>query len=126
VTPAPPPRGESDRILIEDIRFYGHHGARESERRTGGWFSVDVELALDLAPAALADNLAATVDYAAVSRRVVEVGTGPPVALLERLATLLAEALLKEFPVAEVGLRVRKLSASGMQGIPSVQLRRGR
>jgi len=51
---------------------------------------------------------------------------GQSVSLLERLAGLMAEALLKEFPVAEVTLRVRKLSAVGVQGIPSVRIRRGR
>ncbi len=124
--PATPPRGGSDTIVIEDIRFYGHHGALPAERTTGGWFSVDVELSLDLAPAALSDDLGGTVDYAAVARRIVEVGTGPSVSLLERLATLLAEALLKEFPVTEVALRVKKLSAVGMPGIPSVRIRRRR
>ena len=126
MSPLPPSGGSFDTILIEDIRFYGYHGVLESERAAGGWFSVDVELALDLVPAALSDDLAATVDYATVARRIVEVGAGQSVSLLERLAGLMAEALLKEFPVAEVTLRVRKLSAVGVQGIPSVRIRRGR
>ncbi len=124
--PTPPPRGAFDRIVIEDIRFSGRHGAEESERAAGAWFSVDVELALDLAPAALSDDLGATVDYAAVAQRIVEIGTGQSVSLMERLATLLAEALLKEFSVAEVTLRVKKLSAKGVRGIPSIQIRRTR
>src|SRR6266850_952002 len=66
------------------------------------WFSVDVELALDLAPAAVSDDLAAAVDYGAVARRIVEIGTRQRVNLIERLAGLIAEALLKEFPAPEV------------------------
>ena len=124
--PPPQSREAFDTILIEDIRFYGHHGAEASERAAGGWFSVDVELTLDLAPAAISDDLTATVDYAAVARRIVEVGTGGSVSLLERLASVLAESLLKEFPVAEVTLRVRKLSVIGVRGIPSVRIRRRR
>ena len=34
-----------DRLLLEDVRFYGHHGVTPAEQALGVWFSVDVELA---------------------------------------------------------------------------------
>ena len=45
---------------------------------------------MDLAPAAASDDLRTTVDYGLVTARIVEVGTGERVNLLERLAGRLA------------------------------------
>ncbi|MGH7319740.1 MAG: dihydroneopterin aldolase [Candidatus Rokuibacteriota bacterium] len=128
MSPVRPARDASDILLVEDIRFYGHHGVTPAQQEVGAWFSVDVELALDLTPAALSDDLGATVDYELVVRRVVAVATERRVRLLERLAGLLSEVLLREFPVREVTVRVRKLTAplEGLQGTPGVQLTRRR
>ncbi len=128
MSPVRPARGESDILLVEDIRFYGHHGVTPAEQEVGAWFSVDVELALDLTPAALSDDLGAAVDYGLVVRRVVAVATEKRVRLLERLAGLLCEALLREFPAREVTVRVRKLTApiDGVAAIPGVRMKRTR
>jgi dihydroneopterin aldolase len=117
-----------DRIRLEDVRFWGHHGAGQAERDVGQWFAVDVDLAVDLGPAALSDDLAATVDYEAVARRIVEVGTGQRVSLIERLAALIADGLLRDFPADEARVRVRKLHAplGGLTGSVSVELTRRR
>lgn len=118
----------ADRLLLEDVRFFGHHGVSGAERTVGVWFSVDAELSVDLASAALSDDLAATVDYGAVARRIVEIGTQGRVNLIERLAGLIAQALLREFPAREVRVRVRKLAPplEGLVGTPAVELTRRR
>jgi dihydroneopterin aldolase len=118
----------SDKLLIEGVRFYAHHGVTPAERTIGAWFSVDAELMVDLAPAAVSDDLGSTVDYGAVAARIVEVGTKEPVNLLERLAGRVAQALLGEFPCREVRVRVRKLTPplGGLSGIPGVELTRRR
>lgn len=128
MSPIRPARGVSDLLQVEDIRFYGHHGVTPAQQEVGAWFSVDVELALDLTPAALSDDLEATVDYGLVVRRVVTVGTEQRVRLIERLAGLLAEALLREFPSREVTVRVRKLTPSidGIPAVPGVRMKRTR
>jgi len=89
---------------------------------------VDVELWLDLAPAAASDDLRATVDYGLLAARIVEVSTKERVNLLERLAGRLAQMLLGEFLCDEVRVRVRKLTPplEGLQGIPGVELTRRR
>ena len=124
----PPPRGGSDTIFLENVRFFGHHGVTKAHQNLGAWFSVDVALALDLTPASLSDDLGATVDYGLVVRRIVEIGTKERVNLLERLAGLLADALLREFPAREVRLRVRKLTPpmEGLHGTPGVEITRRR
>ena len=118
----------TDRLLLEDVRFFGHHGVSKAEQTVGVWFSVDAELAMDLAPAAVSDDLAAAIDYGEVARRIVEIGTEGRVNLIERLAGLIAQALLREFPTRQVRVRVRKLTPplQGLVGTPSVELVRTR
>jgi dihydroneopterin aldolase len=117
-----------DKLTLDDVRFFGRHGVTKAEESIGAWFSVDVALSLDLAPAAISDDLGAAVDYGAVARRIVEIGTGPRVNLIERLAGLIAEAVLREFPAREVCVRVRKMTAplDGVVGTPGVELTRRR
>ena len=118
----------TDKLFVEDVRFYGQHGLTTAEQAVGAWFSVDAELAVDLAPAALSDDVGATVDYGRVMQRIVEIGTKSHVNLLERLAGLLSDAILREFPTSEVRVRVRKLTPplGGLVGIPGVEITRRR
>jgi len=99
-----------DRIILQGIRFYGHHGVTEAERELGQRFQVDVELHLDLRRAGGSDTLSATVDYAEVHQAVVEVGTKERFHLLETLAERIARTLLERFPVKEVKVRAAKPS----------------
>lgn len=124
----PPSHAGSDTVFVENVRFFGHHGVTKAQQTVGAWFSVDVELSLDLTPASLSDDLRATVDYGEVAGRIVEIGTKERLNLLERLAGLLAEALLREFPAREVRLRLRKLTPplEGLHGIPGVEITRRR
>jgi len=118
----------TDKLFVEDVRFYGQHGLSKAEQVVGAWFSVDAELSLDLTPAALSDDVGATVDYGQVIQRIVEIGTKHRVNLLERLAGLLSDAILREFPTSEVRVRVRKLTPplEGLTGTPGVELTRRR
>src|SRR5437870_13580567 len=113
----------TDKLMLDDVRFYGQHGVSPAEKTVGAWFSVDVELALDLESAAATDDLGATVDYGALARRIVEIGTGHRVNLIERLAGMIVEALLREFPAKSVRVRVRKLTPplEGLVGTPAVE-----
>ena len=118
----------ADKLLLEDVRFYGQHGLTRAEQTVGAWFSVDVELAVDLSSAMVSDQVAATVDYGLVARRIVEIGTKNRVNLIERLAGLIVEAMLREFPAQQVRVRVRKLTPplEGLVGTPAVELVRRR
>ena len=115
-------------MFLEDLRFYGHHGVTRDERSVGAWFSVDAEMAVDLGPAAASDDVRSTVDYGLVATRIVEICTKQRVNLLERLAGLVAQALLGEFPCEEVRVRIRKLTPpmDGLHATPGVQITRRR
>jgi dihydroneopterin aldolase len=88
--------------------FQGRHGVLEHEQREAQPFQVDVELVLNLQPAAVDDDLSKSVDYGVVfdvTRQIVE---STSFRLLEALAEAIAQELLTDFPVQEVGVRVRK------------------
>jgi dihydroneopterin aldolase len=100
----------------------------KAEQDVGAWFSVDAELTVDLSAAALSDDLRATVDYGGVAKRIVEIGTGHRMNLIERLAATIADAILRDFGVDEVRVSVRKLTPAmeGVMGTPGVELTRRR
>jgi len=98
----------ADRIRLTNMRFYGHHGWHEEERRLGQHISIDVELAADLAAAGRADDLFKTIDYGPVYDTVKEIEGSGPFKLLEAMAERIAQALLERFPAEEVVVRVRK------------------
>ncbi|MEX0952443.1 MAG: dihydroneopterin aldolase [Nitriliruptoraceae bacterium] len=101
----------SDRIAIRGIEAFGHHGVFDHETRIGQRFVVDVALDLDLSAAAASDQLRDTVDYGHLAARVVEVVTGEPVALIERLAARIADECLVDTRVTSATVTVHKPAA---------------
>ena len=97
-----------DRIHLKGIEFYGYHGLIPEEKTLGGWYQVDVEVLRDLKRAGETDKIKDTVDYPAIYKKVVEVGTNGQFQLLERLAHRIAEEILKSFDIDEIVVRVRK------------------
>lgn len=99
----------SDRVVLAGLEFLARHGVNDWEKVEPQRFEVDLELALDVRPAALADDLAQTVDYRGVydtTRRVIEDNTFD---LIETLAEAIArEVLGANAAVEEVTVRVRK------------------
>ena len=71
------------------------------EKRLGQRFTVSVDLEVDTRPAAAADDLKLTVDYAEVIRTVEGQLTGKPVYLIETLAQQIAARILGTFPVVK-------------------------
>lgn len=117
-----------DRLVVRGLRVTGRHGVLASERSTGQDFVVDVALTLDTRAAAASDEVADTVDYADLARRLAAVVAGPPVALVETLAGRLAETCLIDPRVSEVEVTVHKPQAP--IGLPvedvSLTVHRGR
>jgi len=98
-----------DRIVLKNMRFYGHHGVDAAERDLGGQFSYDVEMLMDLTKAGETDDLHHTVDYKAVYDLIANTQRRG-FNLLEALALNIARAILGEFEIDEVTVRARKQS----------------
>lgn len=100
-----------DRIAITGIAGTGFHGVFEHERREGQQFVVDVELGLDIRPAAEADDLSLTVDYGTVADGVHALIVGEPLDLIESLALRMLDVCLDSPSVRWASVTVHKPDA---------------
>lgn len=101
----------TDSILLEGMQFYAYHGVNPEERALGQRFLVDVELQADLRVPGRSDDLADTISYSDVYKRVRDIVTGQPRDLIEAVAHEIALGLLREFPAQVVTVTVRKPEA---------------
>jgi 7,8-dihydroneopterin aldolase/epimerase/oxygenase len=100
--------GSEDKILLEGMIFHGRHGTLPAERELGQPFVVDIELRLDLQAAGLSDDLTQTVDYSEVHRQAKEIVEGPPVSLTETVAERIAGAIMENYLVEAIRVKVAK------------------
>lgn len=97
-----------DLITIRELEVHYHVGVPDSERAKAQRLLVDVEMESDFGAAAASDDLTKTVDYYAVSRRVLKFGEGRSWKLIETLSVDLAEAVVREFGASRVTVEVKK------------------
>jgi FolB domain-containing protein len=98
-----------DVIELRGLRVVAVCGVLPHERDRPQPIELDLDIALDLSAAGSSDDLADTADYGAICARVEEVATGGGFALLERLATTVADAVLEDERVTSVTVAARKL-----------------
>jgi dihydroneopterin aldolase len=97
-----------DRLLLEGLQFFGHHGDVEAERALGGRVDVDVEIRADLHVAGRTDQLSDTLDYVRCYETVRHVVETRQHNLLETVAEGIAAALLADERIDGVRVRVAK------------------
>jgi dihydroneopterin aldolase len=96
-------------FFIEGLEVYGHHGVPPEERVLGQRLLYDVRLTMEECRAAATDQVEDTVDYTEVIDLITEVATEKSYSLLERLAQVTAETLLRRFDLLdEVWVQVTK------------------
>lgn len=115
-----------DKIILQDMEFYGYHGVLEEETRLGQKFVIGLEMGLDLKKAGKSDDRADTVSYADVFSVVQDIVEGRPRNLIEAVAEDIAAAVLKHFTVHYVTVKVKKPSAPvpGHFGFMAVEITR--
>jgi len=97
-----------DAITLRRIRAYGRHGADPGERERRQPIEIDVCAEMDLRGAGASDDLADTLDYAALRERFVQIVATTSYALLERLACDLLDALFLDSRVASAKITLSK------------------
>ncbi len=118
-----------DRIELRGLRLVAIVGVLPEERTRAQPLELDVDLAVDMSAAGASDALDDTVDYGAVCDTLARVADEARPQLLERLAVLLADAVLALDPrIGEVQLAVRKLRPPVPHALSSsgVRVTRGR
>jgi dihydroneopterin aldolase len=103
-------------VEVRDLRVFGRHGVHEEERERGQDFVFDVEL--EVGERGTSDRLEDAVDYVEVARSVREVSDARQFALLEALATSVADELERRFAPERLRVRVRKpeVRPAGLEG----------
>lgn len=100
-----------DRIVLEGLTTECIIGFVDWERRVAQTVVIDLELPCDCARAAASDDVAATVDYKQVAKRVLGWVQASQFHLIETLAQRLAVLLLQEFPLEWIRIRIGKPGA---------------
>ncbi|MEK3979371.1 dihydroneopterin aldolase [Psychrobacillus sp. FSL K6-2836] len=96
-----------DYIHLNDLEFYGFHGALPEETKLGQIFRVTITLACDLKRAGETDNLEETVNYAEVFELCKEIVEGKPYLLIEAVAEKIASSILHTYAAKVSGCRIQ-------------------
>lgn len=105
------PTLSDDRIFLRGLTAECIIGFIEWERRVKQTVVVDLELPVDCRRASVSDDVADTVDYKRVAKRVLAYIEASEFKLVETLAHRLAMLLLEEFALEWVRLSVNKPGA---------------
>ncbi len=100
-----------DIVFIRDLRMETVIGIYEWEREIKQPVVLDLEMGTDIAKAAASDAIEDTLDYKAVSKRLIEFVEESEFQLVESLAERCAGIVLKEFKVPWVRLTLNKVGA---------------
>lgn len=100
-----------DTIYLNDLRIETVIGVNDWERRIKQTVVLDVELGTDIRAAAASDDIARTLDYKAVAKRIIAFVGDSNFYLVETLAERVAGILVDEFKVPWCRLRINKQGA---------------
>lgn len=96
------------RISIVDVEVFYRVGVPDAERAQPQRLLLTIEMEFDFAKAAKSDSIADTIDYFAVTQRLLKFGDGKSWKLIEKLAADIANLVLSEFKPQSVTVEVKK------------------
>ena len=100
-----------DKVFIEALEIECVIGIYDWERKIRQPVVLDLEMAFDNRVPAASDDIADTLDYKAVSKRLIQFVSESEFGLVETLAERCAEIVLREFGVEHVRLKLAKPGA---------------
>jgi len=114
-----------DRIFLDELKVDTIIGIWEWERRIRQTVVIDIEMSADIAKAAATDDVADTLNYKSVAKRVQSFVAESSFQLVETLAERIASIIREEFAVAWVKVRVNKPGAIRGSKAVGVLIERG-
>lgn len=114
-----------DKILINDLLVRGIIGINDWERKQRQDINISLVLFTDVRQAAAADDLAHSVDYRTVTKRIIEHVESSARFTVEALAEDIARLCLAEEKVSRVRVRVEKPGAVRFARSVGVEVERG-
>ena len=107
-----------DIIYLKDLRVDAKIGVWEWERKILQTLVIDLDFAVDIGVASDSDKLDDTVDYKAISDRIMEFVGSSQFNLLEALAENLSKVLMREFGLPWLRLKINKVGV--LNGVKDV------
>jgi 7,8-dihydroneopterin aldolase/epimerase/oxygenase len=98
----------SGKISIVDLEVFYRVGVPDAERAEPQRLLLTLEMESDFAAAVRSDSIADTIDYFAVTRRLLKFGEGREWKLIEKLAADIMGMVLAEFKPRAVAVSVKK------------------
>jgi FolB domain-containing protein len=114
-----------DTITITDLEVSYCVGVPDEERARPQRLLLTVEMEHDFRAAAVEDELGGTIDYYAVTQRLLKFGDGVHWKLIETLAVDIAQMILDDFGPRRVTVEVKKFIIPQARHV-SVRVVRGR
>ena len=115
--------GVEDSIIVSRLEVHARIGVRAAERGAAQRLDISLRLFPSAGLANLGDDLASTIDYAAVCSAVKQEAESRPRGLIETLAEEIAALLLKRYALRAVEVEVRKFILPGTEYV-AVGIRR--
>ncbi len=100
-----------DQVFVSGLELEAVIGVYDWERTIRQRLVLDLEMAWDIRAAAAQDDLSLTLDYAAVTQRVIEYVASTQFELIETLVERIAELIINEFSVPWLRVRLCKPGA---------------
>lgn len=104
-----PPR--MDTVFLHGLRIDTVIGIWDWERRLKQTLIVDLDMGADLSVPGRSDAIEDTIDYKAVTKRILRLADESAFLLVEKLAETIADILLTEFRLPWVRVRINKRGA---------------
>ena len=95
-------------IVINDLEVFYRVGVPDAERAQPQRLLLTAEMETDFAAASASDDLSRTIDYYAVTQRLLKFGEGREWRLIEKLAADILEALRVEFGAGKASIEIKK------------------
>ena len=100
----------ASKIYLDDMHFYAYHGVMEQERLVGGEYSVSLAVEADLTEAIRTDDVADTINYAALYE-IVKSEMAVSSKLLEHVAGRIGRRAMETFErITTLTIKVTKLN----------------
>ncbi|WP_428087925.1 dihydroneopterin aldolase [Candidatus Thioglobus sp.] len=107
-----------DIVFIQGLKIDCVIGIYDWEREIRQDITLDIEMGFDIEPASKTDHIDQTLDYKAVSKRLIGFVKDSEFQLVETLASRICDIILSEFEVTQVKLTLNKGKAvTGAQGV---------
>jgi dihydroneopterin aldolase len=114
-----------DLVFIEDLRIETVIGIYDWERKIRQVVALDLEMAFDNRKPAASDDIGDTLNYKAVSKRMIAFVESSSFQLVETLAERCAQIVLDEFKVSWLRLKLSKPGAVRGSKAVGVVIERG-